>query len=163
MTQPSRFEATLNLACAAMTMLMCGRVADLEMNKAAGNRFISLREEFADLFRVHAHYIERLAAHCCQDIERAYKYDRWNRVEARVRFLLDTRQLPSTIQKRIDAEKCKPDQASRIRMASDLGVDTRDISYVAHAKREAVNLDRAWKRLRTALIDWDNETFGGAE
>lgn len=160
-SRPSRFEATLNLACAAMTMLVCGHLTNPLAGERGAPRFVPLREEFADIFESCPRFMKRLGAPCCPEIEGPpYFYQVHNSAIARVRFLLRVRQSPGKIQRALKSPD-RLDDPSAFRLSRKLGVDTADVRYCE--RNRTVDLQSCWTDLRKELIRWRRERNGGAQ
>lgn len=161
---PTRFEATLNLMCAAMTMLFYGELtAEQEAaTSLQSNGITPLRVEFEDVFRVHKHYTALLCPIVCPDLGPGpYYYTDYRLSVTRLRFLLDLRCRPSSIIEAVRGEfgtaarapghRLPTGQHERVRrLAHTLGVESRD---VYHCWREQIDLDRQWDKLRAKLIE----------
>lgn len=156
----SRFEATLNLACAAMTMLVCGALTgEMEDAIARPHEIVPLADEFSQVFsrRFGAAALRELV---CPDLEHPLYYENFRIGKERLLFLRRTSCMPSTILAAV-REEVGPDakfvhantrQGMYRRVGTRLSVDSVFIS-ICWRHSFGVDLDEQWRKLRARLVE----------
>lgn len=174
--QPTRFEATLNLAVAAMTILVCGSLTADQGVELSSYRTVhlSLREEFDDVYRVFRNMNVRMFKLAIPDLEPDL-FEGWKRNvgSERVRVLIRLRQRPCIIADALKKEFGQTWVPGRImrgaeslrarNLSSQLGIDRCDLHFIGHNMAD-LDLDAVWEQLRERLTELRAEIAkGGAK
>ncbi len=152
MTAPSRLEATINLVCAAMTVLVCGQYVE-DYYLPERKEGVSLCEEFAPWFNRHSHFSD-IFRHIVQRPSDTVGSIWIARLSALLRIPKMPSQVAAAFECKSMSTRCGDMRrdgnraASAQKLAEELGIQRR---YVVTILKDPYCDDDLWEELRAEL------------